>query len=97
MPSLRWRCKSTLPSHTTNTATVKCLPVRPESMQMRLHQSTREVSRKSSDPARKFSSRLVAEREHQPCLEVTDAGRVPYFVRQPRNLLVEVRTTTLPG
>jgi hypothetical protein len=27
MPSLRWKCKSTLPSHTTNTATVKCLPV----------------------------------------------------------------------
>src|SRR3954452_18806585 len=27
IPSLRWRCRSTLPSHTTNTATVKCLPV----------------------------------------------------------------------
>ena len=27
IPSLRWKCKSTLPSHTTNTATVKCLPV----------------------------------------------------------------------
>src|SRR5215211_9137637 len=27
IPSLRWRCKSTFPSHTTNTATVKCLPV----------------------------------------------------------------------
>jgi hypothetical protein len=27
MPSLRWRCKSTFPSHTTKTATVKCLPV----------------------------------------------------------------------
>ena len=28
--SLRWWCKSTFPSHTTKTATVKCLPVRPE-------------------------------------------------------------------
>jgi hypothetical protein len=27
MPSLRWKCRSTLPSHTTITAAVKCLPV----------------------------------------------------------------------
>jgi hypothetical protein len=27
MPSLRWKCRSTLPSHTTKTATVKCLLV----------------------------------------------------------------------
>jgi hypothetical protein len=27
MPSLRWKCRSTFPSHTTKTATVKCRPV----------------------------------------------------------------------
>jgi hypothetical protein len=26
MPSLRWKCKRTFSSHTTKTATVKCLP-----------------------------------------------------------------------
>ena len=65
MPSLWWKCRSTLPSHTTKTATVKCLPVCSFSKGPGIIRASfgRDITERSYLARNIFGRRVVGEEE----------------------------------